>query len=134
MSVVQATTNGGAGTEAASAIDPQLRGSSLLLLARGLSLGLNMVVEVLIVRALSKNEYGALAYALSFVVSGQAALTFSLDSAIGRIYHDEKAYDKPSGVILMALGVIVSLGAALVISTRTLRGVLGSSLIHDPRA
>jgi len=41
-----------------------------------------MVVEVLIVRAHSKNEYGALAYALSFVVSGQAALTFSLDSAV----------------------------------------------------
>ena len=137
MSAVEAPANARSGTAAVSAIDRQLRGSTLLLSGRALSLVLNMLVQVLIVRALSKSEYGAFAYALSFVLFGQALVTFGLDRAIGRfvsIYHEEEAYDKIFGVILMALGVMVSLGAALVVFAWALGGVLQGSLIDDPRA
>jgi O-antigen/teichoic acid export membrane protein len=137
MSVAEVTVNARSGAAPVSTIDRQLRGSSLLLLGRGLSLALNMLIQVLIVRALSKGEYGAFTYALSLVVFWQAIVMFGLDRAIGRfvpIYHEEEAYDKIFGVILMALGVVVGLGAALVVFGWTLRGFLGGSLIDDPQA
>ena len=44
-----------------------IRGSSLLLIGRALSLGINFVTQVLIVRALTPTDYGAFSYALSIV-------------------------------------------------------------------
>ena len=44
-----------------------VRGSALLLSGRICSLLLNMATQVVIVRALSKTDYGALGYALSLV-------------------------------------------------------------------
>src|SRR6476661_5203575 len=50
-----------------SATAKAVRGSSLLLLGKVLALGLNFVSQILIVRYLTKNDYGAFAYALSIV-------------------------------------------------------------------
>ena len=52
-----------------SAANRQIRGSSLMLVGRALSMGVNFVVQVLIVRyfANAKGDYGAFAYALSIV-------------------------------------------------------------------
>src|SRR5262245_51699795 len=44
-----------------------LRGSSLLLVGRLLSIGLNLLAQILVVRALSVRDYGAFAYALTTV-------------------------------------------------------------------
>ena len=57
----------------------QIRGSSLLLTGRMLSMAINFVVQILIVRNLSETEYGAFAYALSIVAFGQTIITFGLD-------------------------------------------------------
>ena len=48
-----------------SAARRQIRGSTLLLVGQLLAKGVNFGVQVLIVRYLSKSDYGALAYALS---------------------------------------------------------------------
>jgi hypothetical protein len=50
-----------------AAVNRQIRGSSLLLIGRTLSMAVNFAVQVLIVRYLSKTDYGAFAYALSIV-------------------------------------------------------------------
>ena len=49
----------------------QVRGSSLMLLGRGISMAVTFTIQVLIVHFLSKANYGAFAYALSFVTVGQ---------------------------------------------------------------
>ena len=52
-----------------NATSRQIRGSSLMLVGRAISMGLNFLVQVLIVRyfANAKADYGAFAYALSIV-------------------------------------------------------------------
>ena len=90
-----------------------IRGSSLLLVGRFLAKGLNFLVQVLIVRYLSRSDYGSLAYALSIVAFVQALATFGLDRAITRfvpMYHERGEYGKLFGTVLMVLGTITSIG------------------------
>ncbi|MFN8476217.1 MAG: hypothetical protein U0074_00105 [Kouleothrix sp.] len=54
----------------------QIRGSSLMLVGRTISMVANSAICVLIVRYLSKANYGAFAYAMSFVTLGQTIATF----------------------------------------------------------
>jgi O-antigen/teichoic acid export membrane protein len=74
----------------------QIRGSSLLLGGRFISLGINFAIQIMIVRYLSKADYGAWAYVISLVSLGVSVATFGLDRSITRfipIYDEEKAYD-----------------------------------------
>ena len=45
----------------------QVRGSSLLLAGRLVAMAINYATQILIIRYLSKSDYGAFAYALSMV-------------------------------------------------------------------
>ncbi|MEK7730205.1 MAG: hypothetical protein AAB354_17485, partial [candidate division KSB1 bacterium] len=60
----------------------QLRGSSLLLGGRMLSVGINFAAQVLLVRHLSTTDFGAWAYALSVVAFCQGFAVLGLDRAI----------------------------------------------------
>jgi O-antigen/teichoic acid export membrane protein len=89
--VADATSNGL--TEISTAATRrQIRGSALLLTGRVLSLGINFAVRVLVVRYLSKEAYGAFAYAISIAVFGQTIVTFGLDRAVTRFVpmYDER--------------------------------------------
>lgn len=100
----------------ATATRRQIRGSSLLLAGRLLSKGVNFGVQVMIVRYLSKTDYGAFALALSFVSLSQSIATFGLDRAITRfvpIYQEKKEYAKLFGTIIMVFSTILSLGLAV---------------------
>src|SRR5215208_3098799 len=96
-----------------NATSRQIRGSSLLLLGRSLSMAVNFIVQVLIVRHLAKSDYGAFAYVLStFVLVCQTIATFGLDRAMTRfvpIYHEKEDYDKLFGTIVMVVGTIAIL-------------------------
>src|SRR5512132_2373449 len=94
----------GAESAAHDATRKQIRGSSLLLGGRFISLGMNFAIQILIVRYLSKADYGAWAYVVSLVGLGVSVATFGLDRSITRfipIYDEEKAYDKLWGTIVM---------------------------------
>ena len=78
-----------------SSTSRQIRGSSLMLLGRSMSVVVNFVIQVLIVRYLGKAHYGAFAYAMSFVTVGQTLAVFGLDRALTRfvpIYHERRDY------------------------------------------
>ncbi len=88
----------------------QLRGSSLLLGGRMLSVGINFVAQVLLVRHLSTTDFGAWAYALSVVSFCQGFAVLGLDRAITRfipIYHEKEEYGKLFGTILLVFGSIL---------------------------
>src|SRR3989337_1005401 len=111
----------------------QIRGSSLLLIGQFISKGINFAVQVLIVRYLTKSDYGAFAYALSIVAVGETIATFGLDRAITRfvpIYHEQRDYNKMVGTIFMVLGTMLSLGIALVLVFYALQGVIAGSFIE----
>src|SRR6266508_679375 len=109
----RASAAGGPESAANEATQKHIRGSSLLLGGRFLSLGINFAIQILIVRYLSKADYGAWAYALSLVSLAVGVATFGLDRSITRfipIYDEEKEYDKLWGTIAMVVGTILSMG------------------------
>lgn len=97
--------------------DKQIRGSSLLLVGRGLSLTLNLATQVIIVRYLSTSDYGAWAYGLAFVGFFQAFSSLGLDRGITRfipIYQERAEYDKLFGTLILALYTIFVVGVIVI--------------------
>ena len=94
-----------------------IRWSSFLLAGRLLSVGINFVSQVLVVRYLSTTDYGAWAYALSVVALCQSFATIGLDKATTRfvpIYHEKGEYDKLFGTILLVFGSILLSGLVII--------------------
>jgi O-antigen/teichoic acid export membrane protein len=115
----------------------QIRGSSLLLIGRFLSLGVNFGIQIMIVRYLSKADYGAFAYALSIVSVGASIVSFGLDRSITRfipIYEEDGEFDKLWGTIVMVVGTILSLSFAIVLLVYGLEGWLTGTLVSDRQA
>jgi O-antigen/teichoic acid export membrane protein len=113
-----------------------VRGSSLLLAGRFVSLGVNFLVQIVVVRYLTKFDFSAYAYALSLVALGQSVITFGLDRAITRfipIYEERDEYGKVLGTIVMVVGTIVTLGVLLVALAFGLRSLIHGSLVDDER-
>lgn len=114
-----------------------IRGSSLLMGGRFISMGINYVVQVLIANYLSTTEYGGFAYALSLVSLGETVVTLGLDRAVTRflpIYHEKEEYNKLFGTMIMVLGSIIILGVTAIVLIQLLQGVLTQSLSTDPQA
>ncbi len=88
----------------------QLRGSSLLLAGRFLSRGLNFVSQLLIVRALTTQEYGSFAYGLAVVAFWEGLSSLGLHKSITRflpIYHERGQRNRVLGAIVLVLAAIL---------------------------
>lgn len=115
----------------------QLRGSSLLLTGRVLALGINFVVQIVIIRYLSKADYGAFAYALSIVALVQAAIQLGLDRGLTRyvpIYDERNDEGRLFGVITFVVGVVTALGILVVVGVIVFRSLIEGSLVQDEGA
>lgn len=118
----------------AAASRDHVRGSSLLVVGRILSVAINFVTQIVIVRALSKSEFGVFAYALSIVNIAETAITLGLDRGITRflpIYDERGERGKFLGTLLFVPSAILGLGVAVVGILLALRGQLASS-VGDP--
>lgn len=112
----------------------QIRGSSLLLVGRVLALVINMGAQVLMVRYLSKTDFGAVAYALSLVSLGQQVATFGLDRAVTRFLpmFDERREDgKVLGTLILVVGSIAFVGASVVALVYLFGPQLAAGVIRD---
>jgi len=119
-----------------TAVERQIRGSSLLLAGRFLSKGMNFAAQVLIVRHLSQSDYGALAYALSIVVLGRDVAGFGLHRAVTRflpIYQEKRQYDKLFGTMVMVVGIVLSIGLLMAAALYACRGPIARAWISDPQ-
>jgi len=113
-----------------------IRGSSLLLFGRLISLAANFVFQVLVVRYLSVTDYGAFAYALAIITLAQTVVTLGLDRAIPRfvaIYDEQGARDRMFGTIMFTTATMIVLGAILVTGAWLLEPSLGA-ITSDPTA
>ena len=109
----------------------QIRGSSLFLAGRFLSLGANFVTQVLIVRYLSTVDYGALAYVLATVAFLQLFGTLGLQEAVSRfvpVYRENRDSERLLGTILLAAGAVIITGALIVTLAR---GPLSHLIAHE---
>src|SRR6266404_1719989 len=95
----------------------QIRGSSLFLFGRTLSLGINFFTQVLTVRYLSTRDYGELAYGLAVVSFIRLFASLGLQDAIPRfvpIYRENGEYGKMLGTILLAVGAVLITGISII--------------------
>jgi O-antigen/teichoic acid export membrane protein len=118
-------------------IRAQVRGSSLLLAGRVIQLAVNMAVQLMIVRYLSKVGYGAFAYALATATLAETIALFGLDRAVARlmpIYLEKRDYRTAFGVLALSIVAVLGIGAALVALILLSSGTVTRSLISDHRA
>jgi O-antigen/teichoic acid export membrane protein len=124
------TDTEGAGAGRSRATDKHLRGSTLLLAGRLISVAANFATQVLIVRHLSKADFGVFAYALSIVAMGQSIAALGIDRSVSRfipIYDERRQDAKLAGSLLVAAATIVVLGLGIVVVVAGLRDVLAAS-------
>lgn len=120
-----------------SASDVQsLRGSALLLVGRFLSIGSNLVVQIVIVRALSKDDYGAFAYGLAVANLLTVVVGLGLDQTIQRfaaIYDEQRRFGRLAGALLVYLVTVAILGSVVATAAFALQGHLAGTLVPDRR-
>lgn len=112
-----------------------LRSSSLFLAGRLFALLTNFFTQVLTVRYLSKNDYGAFAYAVSIAAMATQVNLLGLHRAVGRfvpIFHERRDYNSMFGTMLLAMGSIAGLGLAIIVLTFGLQGVLTAQVVTNP--
>src|SRR5688572_965308 len=82
-----------------------LRGSTLLVFGKFVGLGLDLATQILIVRALSRTEYGAFAFALSVASLAATVGLLGLDKTVSRfvpIYDEEGDRPRLAGSLVLA--------------------------------
>ncbi len=97
----------------------QIRGSSLLLVGRVLGLAVDFVAQILLVRYLTKDDYGAFALALSVVAIGTTISLLGLERTLGRfapIYEEQGDHGRVWGTILIIFGTVASLGIVVILA------------------
>ena len=113
-----------------------VRGSSLLLVGRLISILASFITQVLIVRYLSQSAYGAFAYALAVVGTIQNFMTLGLDRTVARfvpIYHEQRDLRRLFGTIGMTVLVTLSLALVCIVALYGFQSAFGK-LVHDGQA
>lgn len=129
--------SGPTATSSPTSARSQIRGSSLMLVGRAISMAVNFLVQVLTVRYLTKTDYGAFAYALSIVDLGQSVATFGLDRTITRflsIDDEEGRYDRLFGTLVFTLATIGGLGLAVILLVDGIQAMVPGSVPTDGHA
>lgn len=91
-----------------------VRGSVLLLSGRFVSLALNLVVQLLTIRYLSKLDYGLLALGLILADYGGTIVSAGLDKSLCRflpLYHEQKDFARLRGALLFSIIAVLIFGA-----------------------
>jgi len=117
-------------------VTQQIRGSSLLVFGRVLSLVVNLGVQVLLVRSLSKTDYGIFAYALSVVTMIATLSTLGFDRGLARfiaMFDEQGKKARLWGTLVLQLIAILGIGLASVAIVVVFHGWIGDELVDDPR-
>lgn len=115
-----------------------LRGSTLMLTGRILAMCVGFVTQVLIVRYLSKTDYGALAYGLATVSLLQTLIPLGLDRADARflaVFDERRDAPRLLGVLATEAATVLALGAlaGALIAFLVSRGAISIGGAHDSR-
>jgi O-antigen/teichoic acid export membrane protein len=120
-----------------SAVRRHIRGSTLLLVGRSISLALNFAVQILTVRYLAKTDYGAFAYAIGVTSLVTMAVQFGLGKAAARlvpIYYEQGNHPRAFGHITLVAVTIWGLGLTVVLMLHAFQALIGRSLVTDPQS
>jgi O-antigen/teichoic acid export membrane protein len=87
-----------------------VRGSALLVIGRMLAVLIGMATQVIIVRALTKEAFGAFAYALVLANSARVLLSLGQGKLLSRfmaMYDEQRDYPRMFGAMFLAVGTIL---------------------------
>ena len=105
-----------------------IRGSSLLLAGRIVSLAVMCAVQILVVRHLSRADYGAWTYALSVVALLQSVAALGLDRSVTRflaIYRERGDLVRIRGLVLMLAAAVACFGTLVTVLLLSFPGAIG---------
>ncbi|MCP5023876.1 MAG: oligosaccharide flippase family protein [bacterium] len=127
----------GSGSSSNSDLKVGVRGSGLFVVGRVLSVLVNFATQVLVVRYLTKADYGAFSWALSVVAMGSTLGLFGMQKAVSRflpIYIERDQEPAQTGTILLALTATLGLGLTMAVAVFGVSGLLQQNLVSDPRS
>lgn len=90
-----------------------VRGSALLLAGRVFSMAINTAYQVVLVRSLSKSDFGVLAYGLSLASTIQIIVSLGQERSISRFivfYEEDERPDRVLGTLVLYVGTVALLG------------------------
>lgn len=114
-----------------------LRGSTLLIAGRMISLLLNFCVQILIVRTLTQSDFGAFAYGLSVIAILTNLNLLGLSKAVGRslaMYDERREPGALAGVLMTSLGLLVGFGAFIVCAIIFGKEFIDSHIVGESRS
>ena len=113
------------------------RGSTLLVLGKFIGLGLDLATQIIIVRALSRTEFGAFAFGLSVASLTATVALLGLDKTISRflpLYEEQGDQRRLSGALVLAFGVVAGVSAAMLLVLIGLQSRLGAEIVESELA
>jgi O-antigen/teichoic acid export membrane protein len=115
----------------------QIRGSSLLLVGTLLGSALDFFGLVILVRYLSKGDFGAWSYALAIITLLASIAQLEMRNVVARfipVYLERRQTDKVGGAIALALSLALGVGAVLAFGLAVGITALGIHPTSDPEA
>lgn len=115
----------------------QVRGSVVLLVGRAGSVLLTTAAQVVVVRGLTKEEYGAFAYAFALVLAGRSVLSLGQGKMLSRFmakYEEERDYARMFGTMFLAVLTIMITSVVAIVGVLTFRDALAQSAVDNPTA
>jgi O-antigen/teichoic acid export membrane protein len=120
------------GPEVAEAQKEQVRGSALLVLGRVLALVISLATQVIMVRALTKPEFGAFEYCMTLATSARILLSLGQGRLLSRFmatYDEQGDYPRMFGAMILAVGTIVVTSVPLIIALYLFPDTLAGSAV-----
>jgi O-antigen/teichoic acid export membrane protein len=114
-----------------------VRGSSLLVLGRGVSMLLGLATQVVIVRYLSKTDFGAFAYALAVAHASGVLLSLGQGRLLSRFlakYEEERDYPRMFGAMVLEVGTILVTSILMIAAMYLFSGALIGSMVDGEHA
>lgn len=100
-------------------------------------MGIDFGAQVLIVRYLSKDDFGAWSYALAVVALFGGVALFEMGNTLARflpLYRERIQPDRVAGAVAIAFGVVLTLGTLIAVAIILAIAVLGIRPTDDARA
>ena len=114
-----------------------VRGSTLLVVGRVASMVFTVATQILIVRVLTKTEYGGFAYALAMASAARTLLSLGQGRLLSRfmaMYEEQRDYSRMFGCMVLAGGTIAATSTLLIAALFIVQDRLVGTAVDDPAA
>src|SRR4026209_337750 len=113
------------------------RGSTLLVFGKFIGLILDLATQILIVRALSRSEFGAFAFGLSVASLAATIALLGLDKTISRLvplYEEHGDERRLTGSLVVAFGVVAGVSIAMLFVLVGVQARFGDDIVENELA